>query len=239
MVTRICPPDHSHGQSQTCYSHGCRCTDCRALHTDYAFWRRNMIRAGRGPVRSIDARGTRRRIEALMALGWPAGELGRRLGGVTFQQINIYRTEPRVAPATAERVAALYEQLWNEQPVPMSRSERNAVTRARSFARARGFALPMEWDDIDADEAPQEGIEVDVDEAVVALAVDGLKPRMRTPEREEAVRLLNSEGMTDPAIADTLGCHAKTVLAIRQRLRLPERFNQINGLPGYRREDAA
>lgn len=235
----VCPPEHPHGQNQTCYTHGCRCDDCRALHTEYAFWRRNMRRAGRGPVRSIDATGTRRRIEALMAIGWPAGELGRRLGGVTFQQINIFRTEPRVSPTTAARVAGLYEQLWNQEPVPTTRGERTAVSRARSFARTRGFAPPMAWDDIDLDEGPQTGIEVGVDDARVALAVDGVRVELTTREREEVVRVLNARGLLDTAIAQQIGVAANTVLRIRQRLGLPERFNQINGRPGYRGEDAA
>lgn len=234
-----CPPEHKHDETQTCYSnHGCRCDDCRALNRDYMFWRAGMIRAGRPPVKSIDATGTRRRIEALMALGWGAGELARRLG-TTVQAVNVYRTEERVVPATAQRVAALYDELWNRRPEPTTMPERISHTRTLKFARERGFAPPMAWDDIDHDDAPQQGVEVDVDEVRVALAVDGGRVELTPREREEAVRVLNGRGRNDREIADVLGIASKSVLRIRQRIGLPERFNQINGRPGYRGEDAA
>lgn len=237
----VCPPEHAHAEMTTCYSaHRCRCTDCRQAHTEYEFYRRGMIRAGRWQGRHyVDARGARRRVQALMTLGWSQSEIARRLGMSQNQLWEIAERLEVITEGVAERVAELYEELWNVRPVPTTRGERVSVSHALGRAKRLGYAPPMAWDDIDLDEGPQTGIEVDVDDARVALAVDGVRVELTTREREEVVRELNARGLLDTAIAQQIGVAANTVLRIRQRLGLPERFNQINGLPGYRGEDAA
>lgn len=32
-VATICPPDHRHAETPTCYQHGCRCAGCRAAES--------------------------------------------------------------------------------------------------------------------------------------------------------------------------------------------------------------
>lgn len=237
----VCPPEHKHAETSTCRTaHGCRCAECVQAHTEYEFWRRAMVRTGRRtPNVAVPVRGTRRRLQALMTLGWSQRALAARLGTTQNQVWLILERQVSVTRETAEHVAEVYEQLWNVRPPAETRGERASVGRASVYARRRGFAPPMAWDDIDHDEGPQEGIEVDVDEARVALAVDGVPVELTTREREEAVRALNARGLLDTEIARTLSVAANTVLRIRQRLDLPERFNQINGRPGYRGEDAA
>jgi hypothetical protein len=230
-VGGICPPDHAHGESQGCYTHGCRCDDCRRTNTEYSYWRAQMIRAGRGPVRVVDARGTRRRLEALMALGWSAGELGRRTG-TTYQAVNLWRTKALVAPATAAKVAALFDEMWDQRPEPSNRGERVAVSKTLSFARRNGFVPPMAWDDIDTDEQPPvPDADLGVDEAAVALAIAGVPVDLRPADRRAAVRALHAARWNDIQIANQLHCAPMTVLRIRKELGLPEVFGQTERRP--------
>lgn len=231
---RVCPSEHAHAEMSTCYSaHGCRCGDCRQGHADYEFYRRGMIRAGRWQGRThVDALGARRRVQALMTLGWSQSEMARRLGMSQNQLWEIAERLETITAPVAERVAALYEELWNVRPTPTTRGERVSVSHALGRAKRRGYAPPMAWDDIDTDEAPQVGEHVDVDEVVVLRAVEGLHPTLTVREREEAVRILHSHGRNDREIAALLDVADETAFRIRTRLGLPERFGQINGRPG-------
>ena len=85
--------------------------------------------------------GTRRRIEALMSLGWRIGDISDRAGISLYGH---YENASGVARSTHDAVAAVYEQLW-QTPGPSS------ITRQR--ARAAGWAPPMAWDDIDDPQA--------------------------------------------------------------------------------------
>lgn len=60
-----------------------------------------------------------------------------------------------------------------------------------------------------------------VDPVAVELAVDGHRPVLTPAERVEAVRLLNRRGLSDPRIADHLGCAPETVLRVRRRGGIP------------------
>lgn len=138
------PDDPRHGTTRG-HAAGCRQTCCReARNLDEA--RRRKYRQVLGITRSVDATGTRRRIQALMALGWPghaiAGHCGWRTGEAVFE---ITRRN-WVQRSTAEAVAHVYEHL-SMTPGP------SAQTRAR--AARMGWPPPLAWDDIDnPDEQP-------------------------------------------------------------------------------------
>ena len=87
----------------------------------------------------VDATGTVRRLRALSAVGWPYREIARRLG-CDPGGINKVREGSRVMVrlATAKKVAALYDELW-DQPGPSLRSV--------LAARRNGWVPPMAWDD--------------------------------------------------------------------------------------------
>jgi hypothetical protein len=53
----------------------------------------------------------------------------------------------QVTAATARAVAALYDELWHQAPPESSHREKITASRARNYARARGWALPGAWDD--------------------------------------------------------------------------------------------
>lgn len=97
-----------------------------------------------GATVHVDGTGTRRRLQALVAIGWSVSELGRRLS-----MDNVHRTikTERVNAGTARAVRALYDQLWDTPPQPATRWERAAVSRVHADARRAGWAPPLAWDD--------------------------------------------------------------------------------------------
>lgn len=97
--------------------------------------------------RTIDATGTRRRIQALVAIGWPLTHIARHLGIHPRPLTNLTRVD-RVTLTTARRIEAGYRRLSGLDPnrngVPQ-----NQATTARRTATARGWHGPLAWDDID------------------------------------------------------------------------------------------
>jgi transcriptional regulator with XRE-family HTH domain len=93
----------------------------------------------------VDATATRRRLQALVARGYSQAVLARRLGILrsNFSQI----TAGQVTAATERDVAGLYDQLWNVPPDESTHRSRISASRARNYARARGWVPPLAWDD--------------------------------------------------------------------------------------------
>lgn len=108
---------------------------------------------------AIDATGTRRRLQALVAIGWSGAELMRRIGAVGTDFPKLLGRD-RVLARTARAVHALYDQLWDTTPPTSTRWERATRSRALAFAAARGWAPPQAWDDdtIDDPTAAPRGI---------------------------------------------------------------------------------
>jgi hypothetical protein len=94
----------------------------------------------------VDATGTRRRLQALIACGWSQPQLGARLG---MQGTNLGRlmAGPGVRAGTARAVAVLYDELWNTPPPERTHVERQAAARARNRADRNGWPRPGAWDD--------------------------------------------------------------------------------------------
>jgi hypothetical protein len=131
-----CPSTGRHGTSRAYRHDGCRCPTARRAATKAA--KIYMIERGRngGPLK-VDSTGTRRRIEALMAIGWPGDELARRLG---VTRGALYRTRRRTTSlrGTQRRVADLYEALADV---------RGPSRRTEGRSRALGYEPPIAWDD--------------------------------------------------------------------------------------------
>lgn len=93
----------------------------------------------------VDPTGTRRRIQALSAIGWPLRELGPHLG---VQPDNVRRILVRgrhVYGTTAQAAAAAYDQLKGSRPRRHGVSE-IGVARALRNARQNKWAPPKYWD---------------------------------------------------------------------------------------------
>lgn len=107
----------------------------------------------------VDAAGTHRRLQALVACGHSQAQLAARLG-VLRSNFGTTMASRRVTAATARAVAALYEELWNVPPAEGTHRAKISASRARNYARARGWALPLAWDDDTIDDpatTPAEG----------------------------------------------------------------------------------
>jgi hypothetical protein len=180
-----------------------------------------MNDASRAPHSRVDATGTRRRLQALIAVGWPAellaAQLGRRPGSLQRSM-----TSRSVTAHTAQDVAALYKQLWDVPPPRLTGEQRAAADAAQAHAAAQGWLPPLAWDDIDTDSTPpaptaQPLQRDDIDEIAVerALAGDNITYDALTPaEQQEVIRRLHARGTS---IRDTAALLATTKRTVSRR----------------------
>jgi hypothetical protein len=172
----------------------------------------------RAPHSRVDATGTRRRLQALVAIGWPTELLAAQLGRRPTSLCRSMAGES-VTVRTAQDVATLYERLWNTPPPPMTGEQRAAADAARAHAAARGWLPPFAWDDVDTDPTPPaltagRSQRNDLDEIAVerALAGDHITYDDLTPvEQQEVVRRLTARGSSIRDIAAQLGTTKRTV----------------------------
>lgn len=173
----------------------------------------------------VDGTGARRRLQALVAIGYELGWLWEQLKG-TRNHSNchafMYSGRPILA-ANAAAVRRLYDEL-SMTPGPSN--------RARSHAARRGWVPPLAWDDEAIDDPnatpadsshPLPVPRADVDEVAVARAIAG-EPAARpltTAERRAVITALHARGLQDPLIAAHTGLPVRAVLRTRQALRLP------------------
>lgn len=92
----------------------------------------------------IDATGTRRRIRALIAIGWTQTAIAARLGW-TVQNLSARMVQgtrgTEVTERTRKAVVTMYDDLW-QQP-----QTGGHATRARALAARHGWPPPLAWDD--------------------------------------------------------------------------------------------
>lgn len=81
--------------------------------------------------------GARRRVQALMAIGWRHQDLSPRLGFVSTNLI--HQQGDWITQRKHQAVKDLYDQLWNK-PRPEDVRSRNRAAKA-------GYAPPLAWDD--------------------------------------------------------------------------------------------
>lgn len=179
------------------------------------------VRAGSpAPARVVDATGTQRRLQALVALGWNQNRLAERLGILPSNFTGLIRGKwPKVHCRTADAVAALYDELSMTVPPP-SRS----ANVARTAARKAGWLPPLAWDEdtIDNPAAKPSVRDVTVvDEHAVERRMAGDDVPVSNKERREVVRRLREAGLNDLQIERRTGIAARQVLRDRQRLGLP------------------
>ena len=131
------------------------CDDCRTAGTRYMKKRR--MRIENGEQLTVDPIGARRRIQALMALGWTGTDIAHICGWVDRSSVlQILRPQDRgrgtgtrgILRKTDDVIKAAYDQL--SMTVPEITSARS---RVRNMARSNGYAPPLAWDDIDDPDA--------------------------------------------------------------------------------------
>lgn len=205
-----------------------------------------LVAAARSPHRLTDATGTRRRLQALLRLGWSvdrlAGDLGR-----TSRRLERTLTCQQVTVATAQRVSDVYETLSSRPPAEDNPAQRASADASRERAISAGWLAPLAWDDIDNDPdpgpgppgspcsgalnatpgtcrlsatpAPTDDID-DVDEVAVERAMAGALPvfDLNAAEVDEVVRRLTGRGHSLREIAQQLRTTSRTVSRRRHRL---------------------
>jgi len=160
------------------------------------------------PLAVIHAAGTRRRLQALTARGFPAAHLAPRLGLAPSHLCMIMRPgySGRVQVATARAVAALYDQLWDADPrecgVP-----KHGATYARTIAKKHGWPLPCAWDDDTIDDP-------------AARPDLGERTRRQDALIEDAAFITATTGITDlTVVAARLGVSRTYLDKVRERHR--------------------
>lgn len=95
----------------------------------------------------IDGTGTRRRIQALAANGWPVRRLSEHLGlnETYIGDLNGRQHDRPVFATTAEKVARAYDKLKKQRPERHG-IEPRVVKRIRSLAAGKRWAPPRYWD---------------------------------------------------------------------------------------------
>lgn len=94
----------------------------------------------------IDGSGSRRRLQALVAVGWSQSKVAARLGWTPANIGALIGGRP-VTAATARKVRALYAELWDQAPPEDGHRDKIAANRARNYASARKWPPPAAWDD--------------------------------------------------------------------------------------------
>lgn len=92
---------------------------------------------------NMDATGFRRRIQALVAVGYPQAYIAQRLN---IRQSNLRADAKQVTAARHRCVVALYDELSGRSPIELGVSE-NSANRARIYAQRHRWAPPAAWDD--------------------------------------------------------------------------------------------
>ena len=159
----------------------------------------------------VDATGTWRRLEALVAIGWPKSHLAQRLGLARALQFD----RKLVTAGNAAKVRALYLELQHT-PGPSA--------RARSDAQRAGYLSPYWWDDDTIDDPSYQPDTRDtprhwseIDDIAVDLACSGRdvgRPLTRA-ERITAVLRLTDQGLPASEISQRLQIPQRQVVRIR------------------------
>lgn len=190
------------------------CGPCREAAATYAR-RRRKLRELYG-ASSIPSTGTRRRIQALMTLGWSGVQIGNA-SGIHRQYLWEVLAGERVTVKTAKRIARVYGPLSMTLPPETGKFERMAAARIRNLARRNGWAPPLAYDDIDRDPAPRglrgglrrgvgeyDGREI-VDEVTVQRILDGDVVPANQAERIEAMRRWLALGNSQRSLCARMG----------------------------------
>jgi hypothetical protein len=117
------------------------CERCTRAAARYEQERQLDLLAGR--PRIIDATGTRRRVQALAAIGYTFGQMGEHMGRCHDVAQRLAHNHGVVRATTAEEVAAMFRQL---AMVPLVGWKADQTRRA---AVRRGWVSLLAWDDID------------------------------------------------------------------------------------------
>ncbi|MFJ3950235.1 hypothetical protein ACIPXV_09220 [Streptomyces libani] len=152
------------------------------------------------PSSIIDATGTRRRLQALVAMGWTLTAIGPHLGFHPRRLTDLLHGE-RVLASTARRIADGYRivQTWDPKAHGVSEV---SIAKSRKLAARAGWHGPFAWDDnIDDPSAmPEE-----------TTPYESTGKYERDPDRKREIEHLYLLGESVPSIAKQLGGSEKYI----------------------------
>lgn len=155
----------------------------------------------------VDATPSRRRIQALQAVGHPYRVIARASGCTDTRLSLIAEGQPTVRKAVADRIADAYRQLAYKAPT----FDRH-TSRTRNNAAAKGWHGPLAWDEVTIN-----------DPAATPDTDNPPDPDLKRDElaelRRDEIWLLATARLDDEEIATRIGMAAKSVQAIRAELR--------------------
>ncbi len=91
--------------------------------------------------------GTQRRLRALASRGWSAPAIQRATGIAAADITTAINDSQDACRDLNNRVAAAYDQLWNQPPPHATPHDQITARTARTEAGRRGWPPPMAWDD--------------------------------------------------------------------------------------------
>ncbi|MFD4596792.1 hypothetical protein ACFWPQ_02040 [Streptomyces sp. NPDC058464] len=149
----------------------------------------------------VDATGTRRRLQALVAMGWPLKALGPQLGFHPRRLTDIIHGD-RVLASTARRIAIGYRTVQARSPQNHGVPARSIVM-ARNLAAREGWHGPAAWDGAAID---------DPDCQPEQTAAYGASPKyVRDNDRIAEIEHLYLLGESVDSIAKQLGGNRKYI----------------------------
>lgn len=96
---------------------------------------------------TVDATGTRRRLQALAYMGWSGPKLAARLDRAPAYVRKLTGGTDTVTRRTRDDVARLYKELWSILPPSASPEQRRSVTVTKNTALRNRWVGPFAWDD--------------------------------------------------------------------------------------------
>lgn len=171
-----------------------------------------QLHFGRLPTKShVPATGTRRRIQALRAIGWTPQAISEH-SGICHRTLYSAMVQSSVEADTHLRIAETYEDLHDQDPTGYGILP-GIATRTRRYAAAQEWAVPSAWKDIDTDERPNRR----------ARGTRFAKTRLGDRGRDviETTAELAALGATREEVAARIGISWDAVSAAHRRAKAP------------------
>lgn len=103
----------------------------------------------------VTARGAKRRLQSLYALGYSIDRLGELANyGKRNTILVIHGERTWITSDVDQRIRRLWDELCMTPPSTETRFDRGGVTRAKRNAARLGYLPPLAWDNIDLDDEP-------------------------------------------------------------------------------------
>lgn len=160
----------------------------------------------------VTALGARRRMQALMALGYSAATLSTESGYTEGNMKKLVRGDLDViTAATHKRMRDTFDRLCMTPPVARNRNEKAWITRNQNRAEAAGWPVPLAWDCIDDPREKPSHWTVPtpaaplVDEEVVRRLIEGKRLDSTADEKREAMRRWIKAGKSERSLCELHG----------------------------------